>query len=89
MLHVSNRYLDLRPLVHGLARDAGLEALTTDSRPTDAAELPATWAAIGPPGSFSAEERAMAARSRPPSALPPVVWTDEYSNLVSLLDTGR
>jgi hypothetical protein len=86
MLHVSNRYLDLRPLIAGLARDAGLEALITDSHPTDAAELPATWAAIAPAGAFSAEERAMAGRSRPPSALAPVVWTDEFSNLVGLLD---
>jgi hypothetical protein len=89
MLHVSNRYLDLRPLILGLARDAGLEALISDSHPTDDAELPATWAAIAPAGAFSAEERAMAARSRPPSRLAPVVWTDEFSNLVGLLDTGR
>lgn len=89
MLHISNRYLDLRPLIAGLARDAGLESLATDSRPTDPAELPATWTAIAPAGAFSEEERAMAARSRPPSRRPPVVWTDEYSNIAGLIDPGR
>jgi hypothetical protein len=85
MLHISNRYLDLRPLVLGLARDAGREALVTDSRPGTVAELPATWADVAPPGAFSAEERAMASASRPPAAGPPVVWTDEYSSLFGLL----
>jgi hypothetical protein len=85
MLHISNRYLDLRPLVLGLAHDAGREAIVTDSRPTDAAELAATWAAIAPPGSFSAGERAMAAASRPLPSGPEVVWTDEYSALFKLL----
>jgi hypothetical protein len=85
MLHVSNRYLDLRPLVLGLARDAGREALVTDSRPTDAAELAATWAAIAPAGSFSAGERALAAASRPLPPGPEVIWTDEYSALFRLL----
>ncbi|HWR97196.1 MAG TPA: fused MFS/spermidine synthase, partial [Candidatus Methanoperedens sp.] len=89
MLHVSNRYLDLRPLIIGLARDAGREALITDSHPRGAAELPATWAAIAPAGAFSADERALAAASRPPPTRAPVVWTDEYSNLVGLLDPGR
>lgn len=85
LLHISNRHLDLRPLVLGLARDAGREALVTDSRPAGIADLPATWAVLAPPGSFSDEERAMAAASRPPSPDTYVVWTDEYSALFRLL----
>jgi hypothetical protein len=75
--------------VLGLARDAGLESLIMDSRPADLAELPATWAAIARRGSFSAEERAMAAASRPPFSGSPVVWTDEYSTLFNLLFRGE
>jgi len=89
LLHISNRYLDLRPLVLGLARDAGLESIVMDSRPADIAELPATWAAIAPRGSFSVEERAMAATSRPPFSGGLVVWTDEYSTLFNLLFRGE
>jgi hypothetical protein len=89
LLHISNRYLDLRPLVSGLARDAGLESLVMDSRPANIAELPATWAAMARRGAFSPEERAMAAASRPPFAGSPVVWTDEYSTLFNLLFRGE
>jgi hypothetical protein len=88
MLHISNRYLDLRPVVLALARDTGLEAIVVDSRPANVAELPATWAAIARPGSFSAEERAMAAASRPPYAGRLALWTDEYSTLFNLLFRG-
>ena len=88
LLHISNRYLDLRPLVLGLARDAGLEPIVMDSRPTDAAELPATWAALARRGSFSDEERAMATASRPPFSGRLIVWTDEYSTLFTLLFRG-
>jgi len=89
MLHISNRYLDLRPLVLGLAHDAGLDPIVMDSRPANIAELPATWAAIAPRGSFSAEERAMAAASRPPFSGRLAVWTDEYSTLFNLLFRGE
>jgi hypothetical protein len=89
MLHISNRYLDLRPLVLGLARDAGLEPIVMDSRPADVAELPATWAALARRGAFSAEERAMAAASRPPFSGRLALWTDEYSTLFNLLFRGE
>jgi len=89
MLHISNRYLDLRPLVLGLARDAGLEPIVMDSRPANVAELPATWAAVAPRGSFSVEERAMAAASRPPFSGRLALWTDEYSTLFNLLFRGE
>ncbi len=89
MLHISNRYLDLRPVVLGLARDAGLEPIVMDSRPANLAELPATWAGIARRGSFSAEERAMAAASRPPFAGRLALWTDEYSTLFNLLFRGE
>jgi hypothetical protein len=88
LLHISNRYLDLRPLVLGLARDAGLEPIVMDSRPRNVAELPATWAGIARPGSYSAEERALAAASRAPFAGRPALWTDEYSTLFNLLFRG-
>ncbi len=85
LFHISNRYLDLRPVVLGLARDAGLEPIVIDSRPTDITELPATWVALARRGSFSAGERTGAAASRPPFTGPLVVWTDEYSTLFNLL----
>jgi hypothetical protein len=89
MLHISNRYLDLRPLVLGLAEDAGRQALIVDSIPTDPTEFGATWATIAPgPDAFSAAERDMASASRPLLAGRTALWTDEYSNLFELLQHG-
>jgi hypothetical protein len=89
LLHISNRYLDLRPVVLGLARDAGLEPIVMDSRPANIAELPATWAGLARRGSYSAEERALAAASRPPFSGRLALWTDEYSTLFNLLFRGE
>jgi hypothetical protein len=87
LLHVSNRYLDLRPLVLGLAADAGRAALLIDTRPAHPGDLGATWADLAPaPADYSPEERAAAAASRPAAQAPAVVWTDEYSHLLGLLE---
>jgi hypothetical protein len=89
-LHISNRYLELRPVVAALARDLGLVALgrnDADIGPAERAEgrVPSQWAVI----------------ARRPSALAPLagdprwerlvvntnvrVWTDDFSNIVTLL----
>lgn len=89
LLHVSNRYLDLRPLVLGLAREHGCEGLIVENPPEGFATLDAVWADVSPPpAAFTPAQLAAAAKSRPPPARPPVVWTDEYSNLFGLLDRG-
>ncbi len=90
MLHISNRYLDLRPLALGLGRDAGLKTLIVDTLATDPADLGATWASLAAhAGAFSPEERALAAASRPLPLAHAALWTDEYSNVFSLLDRSR
>jgi hypothetical protein len=88
-VHISNRYLDLRPLVLGLARDAGRAALVIPTLGVEPVTVGAIWALIAPgEGAFSAEEREAAARSVLPPPGPPVVWTDEYSNLLGLISRG-
>jgi hypothetical protein len=85
-VHISNRYLDLRPLLLGLARDAGREALVIPTHGKPPLTVGAVWALVAPDGrGFSAGEREAAARSDLPPPGPPVVWTDEYSNLLGLL----
>ncbi len=85
LLHVSNRYLDLRPLVLGLADDAGMAAAVIETPGDGLRAEGATWGVlVDRPDALAAEEREAAARSRP---LPVrrIVWTDEYSNLFGLL----
>jgi hypothetical protein len=88
-LHISNRYLDLRPVVAALARDLGLAAVARYDvfDPSEAANgrVDSQWAVL----------------ARRPSSLTPLVgdprwkrlvvrsdfptWTDDFSNIVTLI----
>jgi hypothetical protein len=88
--HISNLYLDLGPVVAGLAHDAGLSALAQKDR-----GLLVSEAARGKNGSY------WAAMARTPEALAPLsanprweplpdhdglpVWTDDFSSILSIL----
>jgi len=90
VFHVSNRYLDLKPVLAGLAEEAGLVCrYRTD------AHLHADEKAEGKTASEwvvlardAAGLRGLAEEGRwRPTSVPPhlPVWTDQYSNLLSLL----
>jgi hypothetical protein len=90
LFHVSNRYLDLRPVLDALAKDANLVALTEDDRVVSDNELgggklPSRWVAMA----RCAEDLGPIARDprwRPLSTDKPLsVWTDDFSNLFALL----
>jgi spermidine synthase len=54
-VHISNRYLDLAPVVAASARDLGLVALMRDDAGEDGlARVPSTWVALGIPGTRGA-----------------------------------
>ena len=92
-VHITNRYVDLRPVLADLARDAGLSglvrrdvAVTTEEQ--DAGKSGSVWVLM----------------ARRPADLDPMngdrrweplaggregrVWTDDFSNVVSVLDWG-
>src|SRR5205085_9889748 len=83
LFHVSNRYLDLAPVVAALAKDAGapvrhLLYLPEAATPADpAAEI----LAVGQPGGDLEFLPAAAGWQAPPA--PAVLWTDERSDIVS------
>lgn len=86
LFHISNRYVDLRPVVSALAADSGSPArrlLDLAPQSTSVARLSAEVVAIGQPGSKlddlppSDGWRDMAAAPRT------ALWTDERSDLVS------
>lgn len=82
VVHVSNRYLDLRPIVRGLAARRTLEVLEIfrDSDFTNRAAA-STWMLV-------TRNRAFADAIRPsavePDDSPPVVWTDDFSSLLAV-----
>jgi spermidine synthase len=81
--HVSNRFLELRPIVAALGQDAGAsvrcreDTIISESLAADG-KLPSIWCAIVPPG------RPLGALGADPWLAPAAgpLWTDDRSNLL-------
>ncbi len=89
VFHISNRYLDLKPVLSSLTQDSGLLGLVHDEMELteverQAKKSPSTWAIMARrPSDLSqlAEDR----RWKPLSATPGTrLWTDDFSNIVSV-----
>jgi SAM-dependent methyltransferase len=84
--HLSNRYLDLAPVVKQIARDAGFQAVLVADRPSEYGLLtPSDWALVTRSQDFLRQPE-IAAYSIP------IVprrglreWTDQFSNLFQIL----
>jgi hypothetical protein len=81
--HISNRYLDIEPLLAGLSRHAGLSSyIRYDERGTKDGRFPATWVVVARSdtalGSITNDTRWRRLRGD-------VVWTDDFSNILTLL----
>jgi hypothetical protein len=89
LVHISNRHLDLEPVLGNVAQDAGLACRAQD----DAEEGPpgkfiSHWVVMarddGDFGSMSNDPRWTSCQLDPDTA----VWTDDYSNLLSTFNWG-
>lgn len=91
LVHVSNRYMTLEPVVAAVAGSLGAACEGREHRPgeedVELATLPSTWVVVTPPGG----ERLRLPPSWTPSAVPAgtPVWTDAYSDLVSVIEWWR
>ena len=92
--NVSNRYLDLRPVLGDLARDAGLVCLSQDDTSVSEAEIengrfPSQWVVMarreGDLGKLVQDPRWMALPGRPGRR----VWTDDFSNVLGIMRWGQ
>lgn len=85
--NVSNRYLDLAPVLGGLAADAGLVAFLqhfTRPEPQDEAGADSSWVVMARPGP-TADALAKDARWEKIGPAPGTrLWTDHYSNILSV-----
>ncbi len=87
--HISNRYLDLQPVLGQLAYDAGLVALAEDDFGVRADESPvkspSRWVVMARDeaalGKLTSDSRWQRLEGRPGVA----VWTDDYSSIVSVI----
>jgi spermidine synthase len=87
-MHISNTYLDLRPVIAGLAQSANLICLANDDLPrqmTNAGEFqdPALWTVLARRtedfGNLSEHPQWHRLQTTKP-----ILWTDDYSNLLSV-----
>ena len=85
-LHISNRYLDLRPVVWGLADYFHLNSALIDASGDDERRYPSVWVLVTREGDFLVRP-AIAERTTPRPDPSPIVhlWTDDYSNLFAIL----
>ena len=84
-VHISNRYLDLEPVLEGEAKALGKTAREMDTEDDDATDVfAATWILlVAPPAQF---DSALVAASTPLHSNKTVrLWTDDYSNLFRIL----
>jgi hypothetical protein len=84
-IHVSNKYLDLKPVVRGLAGSLGLRAVLVDGR-SSGVLWSSDWVLVARDGALFADSEIDAAAlplAVSEAGLP--VWTDAYSNLLGVL----
>ncbi len=84
-LHISNRQLNLEPVVRGVARSLTLAMCVVDRNDRDSAVWATTWVLLSrDPAALAVPEiaRACARREEGPAAR---LWTDDYSSLLGIL----
>jgi SAM-dependent methyltransferase len=88
-VHISNRFLDLRPVVVGLAQRLGLASAIIHSGDENKTEYsPATWVLVTRDRAFLESppiEPSVITSAAEDEPFTPRVWTDDYSDLFSLL----
>ena len=86
-VHISAIYLDLNPVVRGIAEAMGQTAIRiTNARDSDAMISFSEWVLVTTNRTFLQNPKVRAAvKQWRPESPPGVVWTDDHSNLIQLL----
>jgi spermidine synthase len=83
-VHVTNRYLDLKPVVRGVAAELGLHAEHVPSLPQGLL-WSSDWMVVTRDRAVLEDEVVSAATLPPLPDAGAVVWTDDWSNLLAVL----
>jgi hypothetical protein len=93
VLHITNNHLDLEPVVSGIARSLGLAAVSRDHRPSAGERRRGVnrshWVALGRDASALGRLRADPRWRALDGETGQPVWTDEYSNILSVVEWSR
>ena len=85
-VHISNRYLNLAPVVCGVGKALGLTPLAFESAGDPAAsKFPAQWIVLSDNPELIAKFPLAVAAAREVRELPHGYWTDDRSNLFEIL----
>lgn len=85
-VHISNKYLDLQPVVEAAARKLGKRTLTVSNGPDDNHGIfSATWVLLTGASDFPFRNSLARAGQLLPPASREVLWTDDYSSVFPLL----
>jgi len=83
-VNISNRFVDFRPLMAGIARHFGMELILIESRGDPPVPYRSAWALLTRCADFAEKPEVRRLAAPLPSGRA-CVWTDDYSNLFSLL----
>lgn len=84
-IHISNRYLNLRPVMEATARHFDLNAAYVTSLSETQSTFSAQWMMLSCKGARPIPEIAKAAKPDCVKAPPARLWTDDYSNILGTL----
>ena len=81
-IHISNRHLNLRPVVTALAKEYGLRLtfISPEIAPGAGGEYPSTWAILGSPNNSTAPPRAPAEE---------LLWTDDRASVLGIIQNVK
>ncbi|WP_423143118.1 spermidine synthase [Parablastomonas sp. CN1-191] len=84
LVHISNRYIDLEPVVAALARDAGLAAAIRDDNPDTPQMVPSSYVVLARnPARIAALRRGSEPFEwRPLKGMAPRAWSDDHASIL-------
>jgi hypothetical protein len=86
-IHITNTYLDLKPVVFSAASSVGLKAVLVHSEGDGRATLGSDWVLLSTEENFPAVvSSAMGAGGNAPNIRTIHPWTDDYSNLIQIVN---
>jgi hypothetical protein len=85
-VHISNRHLDLTPVVWTLANSFGLERVVIADRGNNESVFPSLWILLASDPALLSSPAIISRSSNMDGFISPVrLWTDDYSNLIQIL----
>ena len=88
VVHISNRFIELEPVLAALARKRGLAVAKRDDNPSDRATLtPSTWVALSRDPAMVAALAKAQPDKRWSALMPPAqqIWTDDHASILPFI----